>query len=108
VHSLYFRAETKDCFKCATFHGDYINLAYGSDGSSNVVWTDMRRFVTVGDIAGHIEHIFFSRRQPATGPPPTAGAHARGSTVRRRCQKLWEPAVATYRALLDLVLRGLT
>jgi hypothetical protein len=61
VHSLYFRAETKDCFKCATFHGDYISLAYGADGSANAVWTDMRRYVTVGDIAGHFEHIFFSR-----------------------------------------------
>ena len=27
---------------CATFHGDYINVSYGSDGHANVTWTDMR------------------------------------------------------------------
>ena len=59
--SLYFRAGIKGCFKCATFHGDYINLAYGPDGHANLVWTDMRRAVTVDDTTGHIEHIFFSR-----------------------------------------------
>ena len=27
--------------KCAMFNGDYISLAYGSDGRANMVWTDM-------------------------------------------------------------------
>jgi hypothetical protein len=27
---------------CATFHGDYIAIAYGSDGKANLTWTDMR------------------------------------------------------------------
>jgi hypothetical protein len=27
---------------CATFHGDYINIEYGSNGRANTVWTDMR------------------------------------------------------------------
>ena len=26
---------------CALFHGDYVNVSYGSDGNANVVWTDM-------------------------------------------------------------------
>jgi hypothetical protein len=27
---------------CATFHGDYIAISYGSDGKANMTWTDMR------------------------------------------------------------------
>lgn len=60
-NSLYFQAQVPGCFKCATFHGDYINVAYGSDGSANLVWTDMRKFVDLGEEAGFTENIFFSR-----------------------------------------------
>jgi hypothetical protein len=59
--SLYFRARVKGCYKCATFHGDYIGLAYGSDGAANAVWTDMRRLVTVQGSQGHFQQIFYSR-----------------------------------------------
>jgi hypothetical protein len=40
--SEFFQAGTADCEFCATFHGDYIGLGYGTDGHSNSVWTDMR------------------------------------------------------------------
>jgi hypothetical protein len=40
--SLYFQAEIPKCMECTVFHGDYINLSYGSDGVANLVWTDMR------------------------------------------------------------------
>jgi hypothetical protein len=40
--SRFFRATIPGCENCARFHGDYIGLAYGSDGSANAVWTDMR------------------------------------------------------------------
>jgi hypothetical protein len=59
--SLYFRARVPGCFKCATFHGDYISLAYGSDGAAHAVWTDMRRTVAVDDVDGHFQHIFYSK-----------------------------------------------
>jgi hypothetical protein len=36
-------AEGKDC---NVFHGDYTGLATGSDGSINVVWTGLNRFVS--------------------------------------------------------------
>ena len=42
VHSESFQAEIPGCEMCATFHGDYVNLSYGSDGHANIVWTDMR------------------------------------------------------------------
>ena len=29
------------CENCATFNGDYVGIAYGSDGKANMVWTDM-------------------------------------------------------------------
>jgi hypothetical protein len=38
-----FDARGKDC---SVFIGDYTGLAVGSDGSINVVWTGMNRFVT--------------------------------------------------------------
>jgi hypothetical protein len=40
--SRFFRAGVAGCENCATFHGDYINVAYGSDGKANLTWTDMR------------------------------------------------------------------
>jgi hypothetical protein len=40
--SRFFRAGVAGCETCATFHGDYINIAYGPDGKANMVWTDMR------------------------------------------------------------------
>ena len=40
--SEFFQAGVPGCETCAVFHGDYIGLAYGRDGHSNSVWTDMR------------------------------------------------------------------
>lgn len=42
THSRYFRAGVAGCETCATFHGDYINISYGSDGTAHMTWTDMR------------------------------------------------------------------
>jgi hypothetical protein len=63
VNSLFFQAQVRRCFKCATFHGDYINLDYGSDGAANAVWTDHRRFIDLGpDGNGFTENSFYARR----------------------------------------------
>ena len=40
--SEFFQAGIPTCEFCALFHGDYIGLAYGSDGHANATWTDMR------------------------------------------------------------------
>jgi hypothetical protein len=40
--SEFFQAGVPGCEFCATFHGDYIGLAYGKDGHANTTWTDMR------------------------------------------------------------------
>jgi hypothetical protein len=40
--SLFFQAGVPGCEDCATFHGDYLGLDYGSDGVANLAWTDMR------------------------------------------------------------------
>jgi photosystem II stability/assembly factor-like uncharacterized protein len=62
TRSLFFQAEAPGCFTCATFFGDYIGLAYGSDGSANTAWTDMRRFINLGEEGrGRTENIFFRR-----------------------------------------------
>ena len=42
TESRFFRAGIAGCENCATFHGDYIAIAYGSDGKANLTWTDMR------------------------------------------------------------------
>lgn len=41
TQSRFFKAAVTGCENCATFHGDYIRIAYGSDGKANMVWTDM-------------------------------------------------------------------
>jgi hypothetical protein len=42
TQSRFFRAHVAGCENCATFHGDYVGLSYGSNGKANMVWTDMR------------------------------------------------------------------
>lgn len=41
TQSRFFRAGVAGCENCAAFHGDYINIAYGSNGKANMAWTDM-------------------------------------------------------------------
>jgi hypothetical protein len=60
THSRFFRAGVPGCETCATFHGDYIGFAYGSDGHGNAVWTDQR---DPSDIAGLFsQFIYFARK----------------------------------------------
>ncbi len=60
VDSIFFRAGVPDCMDCATFHGDYINLSYGSDGKANMSWTDMSVFRPAND--GYAQSIFYARK----------------------------------------------
>jgi len=41
--SRFFKAAVAGCETCATFNGDYVNIAYGSNGKANMVWTDMSK-----------------------------------------------------------------
>ena len=59
TQSVFFRAQVPGCENCALFHGDYIGLAYGSDGHANGVWTDMREF-RASD-GRHWQSIYFGR-----------------------------------------------
>jgi hypothetical protein len=59
TESIFFQAGTEGCEECATFHGDYIALAYGSDGAANVAWTDMRDFDE--GLGGYLQFIYFAR-----------------------------------------------
>jgi hypothetical protein len=60
THSRYFRAGVEGCEDCAVFHGDYINISYGSDGKANMVWTDMR---DPSDIAGlFYQFIYYAQK----------------------------------------------
>lgn len=63
TESLFFKAGVAGCEACATFHGDYIAVAYGSDGVANLTWTDMRDFVPTGPFGtGFSQFIYFGRR----------------------------------------------
>jgi hypothetical protein len=62
VNDAVFRAQTPGCERCATFHGDYISLDFGADGSASLAWTDMRRRVGSGSSGGFTENIVFTRR----------------------------------------------
>ena len=57
--SVFFQAQVEGCEACATFHGDYIGLSYGSDGVANVAWTDMSVFSA--ELDGFQQFIFFAR-----------------------------------------------
>ncbi len=60
TQSRFFRAGVAGCANCATFHGDYISFAYGSDGHANTTWTDMR---DPSNIAGLFsQFIYFARK----------------------------------------------
>jgi hypothetical protein len=60
TQSRYFRAGVSGCENCATFHGDYIGLSYGSDGKANMAWTDMR---DESDMAGlYYQFIYYAQR----------------------------------------------
>jgi hypothetical protein len=58
--SVFFQAGVPGCRKCATFHGDYIALSYGSDGHANMTWTDMRDFVPSEN--AYAQFIYFARK----------------------------------------------
>jgi Neuraminidase (sialidase) len=60
--SVFFDAGTDapGCETCALFNGDYIGLAYGSDGKANVTWTDMRDLYA--PLGLYLQFIYFARR----------------------------------------------
>lgn len=60
TQSRYFRARIPGCENCATFHGDYNNISYGSDGTAHMAWTDMR---DPSDIAGlFYQFIYYAQK----------------------------------------------
>jgi hypothetical protein len=60
TQSRFFRAGVAGCENCARFHGDYINISYGSDGKANMAWTDMR---DPSDIPGlHAQFIYYAQK----------------------------------------------
>ena len=60
THSVFFQSEVEGCEACATFHGDYIGLSYGSDGVANAAWTDMSVFSA--ELDGFQQFIFVARK----------------------------------------------
>ena len=60
TQSRFFQAGVAGCEHCATFHGDYINIEYASDGHAKMVWTDMR---DPSDTAGLFsQFVYFAQR----------------------------------------------
>jgi hypothetical protein len=62
--AAFWRADSAGCSGCTTFIGDYIGLAFGSDGVANLAWTDMRRTVAAGAVTAHGENSYFARIRP--------------------------------------------
>lgn len=58
--SRYFVAGVDGCEYCATFHGDYLGLDYGSSSKANMVWTDMRDVDP--ETGRYLQFIYFARR----------------------------------------------
>ncbi len=59
--AAFFPAGVAGCADCTTFIGDYIGLAFGSDGAANIAWTDMRRSVLLGSERHHGENTYYAR-----------------------------------------------
>jgi hypothetical protein len=50
------------CEQCVGFMGDYVALAYGSDGTANMAWTDLRNRVSVPKFGnGFTEDTFYAK-----------------------------------------------
>ncbi len=58
-NSVFFRAFAPGCKRCTRFEGDYNNIEYGSDGSVNMVWTDMRDLYA--PLGRYLQFIYFAR-----------------------------------------------
>jgi hypothetical protein len=59
--NLWFPAGVQGCEKCVYWTGDYIGLAFDTEGTAHAVWTDLRRRVTVPDVGtGYTENIFYA------------------------------------------------
>ncbi len=63
-NSVFFQSHVKDCYRCTTFFGDYIRLAYGRDGSANMVWTDMSKTISYGGLTAKGQFVYFARLRP--------------------------------------------
>ena len=60
TRSRFFQAGAPGCETCATFHGDYNNISYGSNGTAHMAWTDMR---DPSDVPGlFFQHIYYARK----------------------------------------------
>ena len=60
TRSRFFQAGVPGCETCATFHGDYINISYGSNGTAHMAWTDMR---DPSDLPGlFFQYIYYARK----------------------------------------------
>jgi hypothetical protein len=60
--NLWFPAGVEGCETCATFIGEFVGLAYGTDGKANLAWADLRRYVTVPGVGtGYTENSFYAK-----------------------------------------------
>ena len=60
TRSRFFQAGAPGCETCATFHGDYNNISYGSNGTAHMAWTDMR---DPSDLPGlFFQYIYYARK----------------------------------------------
>jgi hypothetical protein len=62
VNSRWFRAGVAGCERCARFHGDYIGLSYGTDGTAHMVWTDQSELAASPKDSGYAQFIFYARK----------------------------------------------
>lgn len=69
-HDLWFTETLPDCWRCVFHIGEYIGLAFGSDGGAHMVWSDLRQFVTAPDgRKGYSTNVDYARTDAATLAP---------------------------------------
>jgi hypothetical protein len=65
---LSFTQTLPDCHRCVFHIGEYIGIAYGSDGAVNMTWTDLRHFATTPDgRRGYTMNVVYAREEKDRG-----------------------------------------
>jgi hypothetical protein len=60
--NLWYPSRVPGCETCPFWIGEFVRFAYGSDGTANLVWTDLRRYITLPKVgSGHTENIFYAK-----------------------------------------------
>jgi len=61
-HDLWWQQTLPDCRRCVYHIGEYLGVAFGSDGAANMVWADRRHYtITPQGKSGYTMNVDYAR-----------------------------------------------